>query len=384
MPNLFSEEAKKQRDGVRPLADRFRPSTLSEVVGQTHILGEYDLLRRMITSDTLRSAIFWGPPGTGKTTLAHVIANESTCHVESFNAAMIGVADIRRIIEEARNRIEQNAGRTILFLDEIHRFSRSQQDVLLEAVEHGVIILIGATTENPAYTVNNALISRSTLFQLEPLTKQEIETVLRSAISETRGLGSLDVTCEDEAIQHWSLIADGDARRALNALEIAVGSCGNNCITLEDAQQSIQKKAVRYDRKGDGHYDHASALIKSIRVNDTDAALYWLATMLEAGEDPRFIARRMSIFASEDIGMADPRAIEQAASAWLIVERVGMPECQLTLSQLVMYLAKAKKSRAVDNAIWQARDAVKNHRTVIAPTDHDPQKLPTITAKYDE
>ncbi|MGY8753686.1 MAG: replication-associated recombination protein A [Phycisphaerales bacterium] len=384
MPNLFSEEAKKQRDSVRPLADRFRPRTLAEVVGQTHILGENDLLRRMITSDTLRSAIFWGPPGTGKTTLAYVIAHETTCHFESFNAAMIGVADIRRIIEEARHRIEQNTERTILFLDEIHRFSRSQQDVLLEAVEQGVLVLIGATTENPAYTVNDALISRSTLFQLEPLTQEEIETVLRSAISETRGLGTLDVQCNDEAIHHWSHVADGDARRALNALEIAIGSCGNNVITLEDAQQSIQKKAVRYDRKGDGHYDHASAFIKSVRASDTNAALYWLATMLEAGEDPRFIARRMSIFASEDIGMADPRAMEQAASAWLIIERVGMPECQLTLSQLVIYLSKAKKSRTVDSAIWQARDDVKQQRSVIAPSDHDPEKLPTITATYYE
>ncbi len=384
MPTLFSDEAKKQRDGVRPLADRFRPPSLSEVVGQKHILGSHDLLPRMISSDTLRSAIFWGPPGTGKTTLAHVIAHETSCHFESFNAAMIGVADIRRIIEEARTRIEQGNGRTILFLDEIHRFSRSQQDVLLEAVEHGVIILIGATTENPAYTVNNALISRSTLFQLEPLTSDEIERVVRSALTEKRGIGSLGIQVSDDAVAHWAKMADGDARRALNALEIAAGSCSGGTITLDDAQQSIQKKAVRYDRHGDGHYDHASALIKSVRASDTNAALYWLASMLEAGEDPRFIARRMSIFASEDIGMADPRALEQAASAWLIIERVGMPECQLTLSQLVIYLANAPKSRAVDKAIWQARDDVKQQRAVIAPCDHDPEKLPTINAKYYE
>jgi putative ATPase len=382
MPNLFSDEAKKQRDGVRPLADRFRPRALSEVVGQKHILGTHDLLPRMISSDTLRSAIFWGPPGTGKTTLAHVIAHETSCHFETFNAAMIGVADIRRIIEEARSRIEQGNGRTILFLDEIHRFSRSQQDVLLEAVEHGIIILVGATTENPAYTVNNALISRSTLFQLEPLTSDEIESVVRSALTERRGIGALGIQVTDDAVAHWAKMADGDARRALNALEIAAGSCTRETITLEDARQSIQKKAVRYDRRGDGHYDHASAFIKSVRASDTNASLYWLASMLEAGEDPRFIARRMSIFASEDIGMADPRAIEQAAAAWLIIERVGMPECQLALSQLVIYLSKAPKSRDVDKAIWQARDDVKHQRAVIAPCDHDPENLPTINAKY--
>jgi putative ATPase len=382
MPNLFSDEAKKHRDSVRPLADRFRPRVLDEVVGQTHILGPNDLLRRMITSDTISSAIFWGPPGTGKTTLAHVIANETKAHFESFNAAMIGVSDIRDIIEQARSRIEQNNGRTILFLDEIHRFSRNQQDVLLEAIEHGIIILIGATTENPGYTVNNALISRSTVFQLEPLTKNEIAIVIRSAISERRGVGGLGISITDEAIVHWSKLADGDARRALNALEIAIGSTQHNTIELDDAQQSIQKKAVRYDSHGDGHYDHASALIKSVRRGDTNGAIYWLASMLEAGEDPRFIARRMSIFASEDIGMADPRAMEQAASAWLIVERVGMPECQLTLSQLVIYLSNARKSRSIDKAILQARDDIKQQRTVIAPSNHDPEQLPTITATY--
>jgi putative ATPase len=384
MPNLFSDEAKKHRDSVRPLADRFRPRVLDEVVGQTHILGANDLLRRMITSDTISSAIFWGPPGTGKTTLAHVIANETKAHFESFNAAMIGVADIRDIIEQARSRIEQNNGRTILFLDEIHRFSRNQQDVLLEVVEHGIIILIGATTENPAYTVNNALISRSTVFQLEPLTENEIATVIHSAISEHRGVGGLGISVTDEAIAHWSKLADGDARRALNALEIAIGSTQHSTIELEDAQQSIQEKAVRYDKHGDGHYDHASAFIKSVRCGDTNAAIYWLASMLEAGEDPRFIARRMSIFASEDIGMADPRAMEQAASAWLIVERVGMPECQLTLSQLVIYLSNAPKSRSVDKAILQARDDIKHQRTVIVPNNHDPEQLPTITATYFE
>jgi putative ATPase len=295
---------------------------------------------------------------------------------------MIGVADIRRIIEQARTRIEQGDGRTMLFLDEIHRFSKSQQDVLLQAVEQGILLLIGATTENPAYTVNNALISRSTVFELKPLSADEIITVLRSALQDKRGALALEVHVTEDAIRHWAKYADGDARRALNALSIAVGSSSGAPIDLDVAQQSIQKKAVRYDRLGDGHYDHASALIKSVRLGDTNGALYWLACMLEAGEDPRFIVRRMAIFASEDIGLADPRAMEQAASAWGIVERVGLPECQLTLSQLVIYLANAPKSRAVYDAIVHARDDVSQQRTVVAPTNHDPNQLPKINAVY--
>jgi putative ATPase len=382
MPDLFFEEARAQLDLVRPLADRVRPRDLDDIVGQTHIMGKDDLLRRMITGDTLTSIIFWGPPGTGKTTLAYVISNETNGHFESFNAAMVGVADIRSIIEQARTRIEQNEGRTYLFLDEIHRFSRSQQDVLLEAVEQGIVILIGATTENPAYSVNNSLISRSTLFQLEPLSETEVTEVLHRAIVDKKGLGSLQLQVSEEAISHWASHADGDARRALNALEIAAGSSTTEEIDLEVAQQSMQKKAVRYDRHGDGHFDHASALIKSVRASDTNGALYWLACMLEASEDPRFIARRMSIFASEDIGLADPRALEQAAAAWAIVERVGMPECQLALSQLVIYLSNAPKSRDACDAIAQARADVRNCKTVIAPSDHDPESLPKIQAKY--
>lgn len=381
MTDLFYEQESEQRDQIRPLANRLRPITLHEVVGQEHILGEGTMLRRMVESDTLSSIIFWGSPGTGKTTLAYVIANETKGHVESFNAAMIGVTDIRRIIKEAKKRIDTETRRTILFLDEIHRFSRSQQDVLLEAVEQGVLILIGATTQNPSYTINNALISRSTIFRLQPLTEHQIETVIRRAISDQRGYGSLSVHVQDEAISHWAKYADGDARRALNALEIAVNST-SGVIDLETAQHAIQRKAIQYDRRDGGHYDHASALIKSVRASDTNAALYWLANMVEAGEDPRFIARRMSIFASEDIGLADPRAMEQAASAWLIIERVGMPECQFALSQLVVYLCKAPKSRAACDAILQARDDVTHQRSVVAPSDHHPDALPSINASY--
>jgi putative ATPase len=381
MPDLFFEQTQERRNGVRPLADRMRPIKLQDVVGQEHLLGEGMLLQRMITGDTMSSILLWGAPGTGKTTLAHVIAHETNGHFESFNAALIGVADIRRIIEEAKNKIDSGSERTILFLDEIHRFNRGQQDVLLEAVEQGILILVGATTENPAYTVNNSLMSRSTLFRLESLTEQHIEAVLRRAMSDQRGFGDLDINIREEAIQHWAKYADGDARRALNALEIAVNST-NGVIDLESAQQSIQQKMFRYDKHGDGHYDHASALIKSVRVSDTNGALYWLASMLEGGEDPRFIARRMSIFASEDIGLADPRAMEQAAAAWLIVEKVGIPECQFALSQLVLYLCNAPKSRASCDAILQARDDVANQRTVCAPSNHDPNALPTITATY--
>jgi putative ATPase len=383
MPDLFFELSATKRNQVRPLADRIRPTSLDEVVGQEHILGEGTLLRRMITGDTLTSVILWGAPGTGKTTLAHVIAHETNGAVESFNAAMIGVADIRRIIDEAKKRIENDNRRTIIFLDEIHRFSRSQQDVLLGAVEQGILILIGATTENPAYSVNNALISRSTLFKLEPLNDSDVERVLHRALCCETGYGALSIEVTDEAISHWAKYSEGDARRAINALEIAVNST-NGIITLETAQQSMQRKAVRYDKFGDGHYDHASALIKSVRASDTNGALYWLACMLEAGEDPRFIARRMSIFASEDVGLEDPRAVEQAAATWHIVERVGMPECQFSLSQLVIYLSKAPKSRSVYDAILLARDDVSNQRAILAPSDHDPQALPTINATYFE
>ena len=382
MPDLFAEQAQIKQDAIRPLADRLRPRKLEEVVGQRHILGSDMLLPRMISADRLTSIIFWGPPGTGKTTLAAVIANETEGEFLSYNAAQVGVAQMRKVIEDARVRVRTSGKRTIVFLDEIHRFSKSQQDVLLDSVEQGIVILIGATTENPGYTVNDALVSRSTVFHLEPLEKTDIRSLLNSALENQSGFGALTLTVCDDAINYIAHRADGDARAALTALEIAVLSTPDGNITLDIAKQSMQQKSLRYDRSASGHYDHASAFIKSMRASDVNGALYWLASMLEAGEDPRFIARRASIFASEDIGLADPRAMEQAAAAWLIVERIGMPECKLTLSQLVIYLSNAPKSRDAYDAIVQAVDDVKNRITVIAPTDHDPEALPKITATY--
>jgi len=382
MPDLFEEQTQKKQDSIRPLADRLRPRHLLEVVGQQHVLGANMLLPRMISADRLTSIIFWGPPGTGKTTLASVIANETEGEFLSYNAAQVGVSEIRKVIDEAKSRIRNSGQRTIIFLDEIHRFSKSQQDVLLDSVEQGVVILVGATTENPGYTVNDALVSRSTVFHLEPLDTEDIRSLLDRAIKNPRGFGSLDLSVQEDALEHLAHRADGDARAALTALEIAVLSTPSGNITLAIATQSMQQKSLRYDRSASGHYDHASAFIKSMRASDVNGSLYWLACMLESGEDPRFIARRASIFASEDIGLADPRAMEQAAAAWLIVERIGMPECKLTLSQLVIYLAKAPKSRDAYDAIVGAVDDVKNRRTVIAPTDHDPDELPNITASY--
>jgi len=355
-----------------------RPRTLEEFVGQEHFLGEGKLLRRLLLADRLTSAIFYGPPGTGKTTLAQIIANYTRAAFEHLHAAAAGVKEVREVLERARGRLENAGQRTVLFIDEIHRFNRAQQDVLLDDVENGTVILIGATTENPFFTVNAPLVSRSQIFQFEPLSKEHIKTILRRALEDPqRGLGKLSVEVTDEAMEFLAEMSDGDARRALSALEVAVlsqlkshtgtGAAEKIVVDLHVAAESIQRKALVYDDKGDAHYDHISAFIKSVRGSDPDAAIYWLARMLESGEDPRFIARRIAILASEDIGNADPQALLVAAAAYLITERIGMPECQLTLAQATIYLACAPKSNASAVAIWQAISDARNQRTVPVP-----------------
>ena len=387
MSGLWDQKKRSNRESAEPLAVRMRPRTLDAFVGQEHFLGEGKLLRRMLVADRLTSVIFYGPPGTGKTTLAEIIARHTHRRFEHANAASIGVREVRHVLDTACRALENDQIRTIFFLDEIHRFSRSQQDVLLNDVERGVITLIGATTENPFFAINSPLVSRSQIFQFQSLTPDQIVTILQRAIHDTsRGYGALDLEVSEEAIELWARLCDGDARRALTALEIAVVSAsvpavsgsvheqeeaellrGSIVIDLDVAEQSIQRKAIVYDSTGDDHYDTASAFIKSMRGSDPDAAVYWLAKMLEAGEDPRFIARRVAILASEDIGNADPQAICVAASAYEVTERVGLPECQLTLAQAVIYMATAPKSHACALAIWSARKDVKEGRTVPVP-----------------
>jgi putative ATPase len=385
--DLFAESRQKNLDKVAPLAVRMRPRTLEEFSGQEHFLGPGKLLRRMLEADRLMSLLFYGPPGTGKTTLAELIAQYTKSHFEQANAASIGVKDVRAILDASRARIEGGGKRTVLFLDEIHRFTRSQQDILLGDVENGIVLLIGATTENPFFAVNSALVSRSQIFAFLPLTEPQIKDLVKRAIADPeRGFGKLNVTIDDDALDFFAVSSDGDARRALTALEIAVRSesgeqsaedRGNSSalrtpssplhINLDIAQQSMQRKAIVYDQTGDEHYDAASALIKSMRGSDPDAAVYWVARMLEAGEDPRFIARRIAILASEDIGNADPRAIVVANAAWQLTERIGMPECQLTLAQAAIYMACAPKSNACTTAIGSAMSDVREGRTIPVP-----------------
>ncbi|MBL8793713.1 MAG: replication-associated recombination protein A [Planctomycetia bacterium] len=363
-----------------------RPRTVGEYVGQDHFFGEGKLLRRMLLADRLGSLIFYGPPGTGKTALAHVIAQHTCCRFRQLNAVSAGIKEVRELLEEARHALEADGQRTILFIDELHRFNRSQQDVLLPDVEEGRIILIGATTQNPFFAVNSPLLSRSTIFTLEPLSREHILLLLRRALSDTeRGLGNLPIHAHDDALAFLAEMSDGDARRALNGLEVGVLSAlppsppsppageGSGVrgtpieFTLQVAQDSIQRKALDYDPTGDGHYDLASAFIKSMRGSDPDAAIYWLARMLEAGEEPHFIARRLVILASEDVGNADPQALMLAAATLQAVEFVGLPECQLNLAQCVTYLATASKSNAATLAIGKARDDVKSGRTLAVP-----------------
>ncbi len=372
--DLFADQHEESRSRVAPLAVRMRPRTLEEFVGQQHFIGEGKLLRRMLQADRLSSAIFYGPPGTGKTTLAHIIAATTRAAFEPVHAAAAGVKEVRGILERAKTRLESDGQRTITFIDELHRFNKAQQDVLLDDVESGVIILIGATTENPFFSVNAPLVSRSQIFQFEPLTAEDIIQLMKRALDDKdRGLGRYKVEISGAALEHLAGRADGDARRALTALEIAVlsqvstGQTGSTSVDLEVAQDSIQRKAIRYDKLGDQHYDAASALIKSMRGSDPDAAVYWLARMLEAGEDPRFIARRIAICASEDIGNADPVGLVLSNAACAVTLQVGMPECQLVLAQAVIYLACAPKSNASAQAIWAAMKDVREGESVPVP-----------------
>ncbi len=373
--DLFSEQRREHLDAVAPLPVRMRPRSLDELLGQDHFVGEGKLLRRMLKADRLTSAIFYGPPGSGKTTLAHIIAAMTQAEFVQVNAASVGVREIREILDVARRRLETSGQRTVLFIDELHRFNRAQQDVLLDDVEQGVVILLGATTENPFFAINAPLTSRSQIFQFEALKTEDIVRILYRAVEDPRrGLGQYAVTLEREAAEHLATVCDGDARRALAALEVAVlsqldgGGDGDPVVVdVAVAAESIQRKAVQYGPSGDQHYDCASAFIKSIRGSDPDAAIYWLARMLEGGEDPRFIARRIVISAAEDIGNADPRGIVVAQAAADATAFVGLPECQLLLAQATIYLACAPKSNAATLAIIQARADVKEARTVPVP-----------------
>jgi len=374
------DPAPNMAGGTAPLAYRMCPRSLDEFVGQGHILGEGRLLRRAIEADRVSSIIFYGPPGTGKTALARVIAERTKAHFERLNAATAGLAELRKIIASARERrlrasASSSPERTILFLDEIHRFNKLQQDALLPDVEEGNITLIAATVENPFFYVNSALLSRSQVFELKPLTGEDLREILRRAVSDReRGLGLLDLEVQDEAVEHLARVSEGDARRALTALEVACLTTppdekGLIVITRQAAEESIQKKAVLYDREGDGHYDTISAFIKSMRGSDPDAAIYYLAKMLYAGEDPRFIARRIVICASEDVGEADPMALVLAVSALRAVEFVGMPEARIPLAQAVIYIANAPKSNACYLAIEAAMKDVEEEPTLPVP-DH--------------
>ena len=368
--SLFEAAETANRKQAEPLAARMRSRSLAEFVGQRHFLGEGKLLRRLLKADRLGSVIFYGPPGTGKTTLARLLATESRSHYQQLNAVTSGVKELREVIEAARDRLAASGQKTLLFLDEIHRFNKAQQDVLLPDVEDGSIVLVGATTQNPFFAINSALVSRSRIFQFQPLSNDDIKILVRRALADREvGLGDEDVRLEDDALDFLAEVSDGDARRALAALEVGVLSSEERPLvfTRALAEESVQRKAIEYDATGDAHYDAASALIKSIRGSDPDAALYWLARMLEAGEDVRFLARRIVIAASEDIGNADPQALPLAVAAMQATEFVGLPECQLPLAQAVTYLACAPKSNAATVGIGEARHDVAEGRLLPVP-----------------
>ena len=371
--DLFDYMREENKKGESPLAKRLRPSSLDEVVGQQHILGKDKLLYRVIKADKLSSIILYGPPGTGKTTIAMVIANTTSAAFSELNATTSGKKDIEAVVNEAKERLGMYGKKTILFIDEIHRFNKAQQDYLLPFVEDGTVILIGATTENPYFEVNTALISRSTVFKLEPLTKEEIEILIRRAVTDKeKGMGVYNAAITDEAVSFLADVSEGDARHALNAVELGVlttepDETGKITIDLAVAEECIQRRNIRYEKDGDNHYDTISAFIKSMRGSDPDAAVYYLAKMLYAGEDIKFIARRIMICACEDVGNADPNAIVVASACAQAVERVGLPESQIILAHAAIYVACAKKSNAVVNAIFAANDAVRKYGNLHVP-----------------
>ena len=371
--DLFEYMRNNTMEKEAPLAARLRPTTLDEVVGQSHIIGKDKLLYRAIKADKLSSIIFYGPPGTGKTTIAKVIANTTSANFCQINATIAGKKDMEEIVTEAKNNQGMYGKKTILFIDEIHRFNKGQQDYLLPFVEDGTIILIGATTENPYFEVNGALISRSIIFELKPLSRQDIKTLINKAVyDKEKGMGAYDAVIEEEAVDFIADIANGDARNALNAIELGIlttdrAADGHIHITLEVAEQCVQKRTLRYDKDGDNHYDTVSAFIKSMRGSDVDAAIYYLARMLYAGESVTFIARRIMISAAEDVGLADPNALTVAVSAAEAVHKVGMPEAQIILAEAVAYMAAAPKSNSAISAIERAMEYVKNNKTMPVP-----------------
>lgn len=372
--DLFEYMRATSMEKESPLAARLRPITLDEVVGQQHIIGRDKLLYRAIKADKLSSIIFYGPPGTGKTTLAKVIANTTSAEFTQLNATVAGKKDMEEVVKAAKDRLGMYGKKTILFIDEIHRFNKGQQDYLLPFVEDGTLILIGATTENPYFEVNSALISRSIIFELKPLSMEDVKTLIRRAVyDKEKGMGAYDAVIDEEALTFLADVAGGDARHALNAVELGIMTTersedGKIHITLDVAQECIQKRAVRYDKNGDNHYDTISAFIKSMRGSDPDAAVYYLARMLYAGESVTFIARRIMICAAEDVGMADPQALQVAVNASLAVERVGMPEAQIILSEAAMYVACAPKSNACVQAIGEAMSEVEQTGNLAIPT----------------
>ncbi len=363
--DMFNKQAEQEQLRNAPLATRMRPKNLEGFVGQEHILAKGRVLRRAIETDRIPSMIFWGPPGSGKTTLANIIANSTGAHFSPVSAVSASVADLRKIVAEAKERRQANHQRTILFIDEIHRFSKNQQDAVLPYVEDGTVILIGATTENPSFEVTSPLLSRTRVLPLKPLNEKELDILIsRAAMDKLLGLGELNVELSDEAMEHLIKMSNSDARMALNTLEIAALSTpaddqGKRIIRLETIEDAFQKRAVQYDRAGDQHYNLISALHKSLRDSDVDASIYWLAMMLEAGEDPLYIARRMVRFASEDVGMADPQALVVAMAAQQAVHFIGLPEGNLALTEAAVYLATAPKSNSLYAAYSAVQDAIK-------------------------